>query len=187
MKIKSPLKQSLCFLLLFSCLDILCWAFAVSGLNNAEHSVLAFRDPFVEQKVGKPAVFLLELKTAHHYTLYEVASVRHTLHQPIFFPKEPVLFKNILSHLFKDVRIIQSWDAFEPKHMYYFFYIELVLFFAAQCLGLDLWHRCFLKTHFLKILFKLIEALFVGVVEEYLSKKIKQVDDSVGVGEDVII
>ena len=75
-------------------------------------------------------------------------------------------------------------DALASKKMHDFLDVELVLFFAADVLGLGVKRRSLIETEFGHLLLEFVVSLLAGVEAEDCEEEVKEIDDGIGIVED---
>jgi hypothetical protein len=113
--------------------------------------------------------------------------VGYALDQLVLLAKQFILFHDGLSHLLEDVRVVLRADSFACEDMHDLLDVELILLLAAYVLYFWLCGVGFFQAHFRELFFELIVSFLVGVEEEYFEEEVEQVDDGVGIGEDLVV
>ena len=159
---------------------------SLEGLVNAKHLVLALGDPVIEEEVGDFDIFLLVFEAAQDHTLNEMRPVGDAFHQLVLLPEHPVLLQNALLHLFQRVGVVLSRDPFACEDVHDFLYVEFVLLLAAV-FGLFGRRSGLFQRQFRELVLQFVVALLVGVEEQYLEEEVEEIDDGVGVGEELVV
>jgi len=156
-------------------------------VENRQHLGLAIIDPLVEDKVGDFEVLSFVLKASHDDDLYEEGPVGYALDQLVLLPQIFVPLQDGLASLLQNISQTMALQNLAIQHVHDLLHVKFILLLTAHTPALGLGGRRLLEGQLLQLFLQLEVALLARVQHQHLEEEVQEVDDGIGVIEEVVL